>query len=129
MPPASPPWEVADPFDLPEWLADGFTWQADETLAGGLVPGRLTGAAGQRLALDLLCADVAFPSPVLDEAKRSQAHQAWHYAQVLLLMDAARHTLAVPASLLGADLACEALRRFAKSVGVSPAHVNVTLRL
>lgn len=129
MPLAPPPWEVADPFDLPEWLADGFTWQADETLTRGRVPGQVTGRSEQRLALDLLCADVAFPSPVLSQTQRSQAHQAWHYTQVLLLLDEARHTLAVPASTLGADLVCEALRRFAKAVGVSPSRVNVTLRL
>jgi hypothetical protein len=129
MPPAPAPWQVADAFDLPEWLANGFTWQAAETLTGVRVPGEVTGIDGERLALDLLCADVAFPAPVVDDRLRTQAHQAWHYAQVLLLSDGARDTLAVPAAALGADLACEALRRFAKAVGVSPSDVSVTLRL
>jgi hypothetical protein len=126
---APPPWQVADAFDLPEWLADGFTWQADETLTGVRVPGQITGVRAQRLGLDLLCADIAFPAPVVSESLRTQAHQAWHYAQVLLLCDGERHTLAVPTTTLGADLACEALRRFAKAVGVSAADVSVTLRL
>ena len=129
MPPAPAPWQVADAFDLPEWLANGFTWQAAETLTGVRVPGEVTGARGERLALDLLCADVAFPAPVVSDILRTQAHQAWHYAQVLLLSDGERSTLAVPASALGADLACEALRRFAKAVGVSSSDVSVTLRL
>lgn len=129
MPPAPGPWHVADAFDLPEWLADGFTWQSAETLTGVRVPGEVTGADGDRLALDLLSADVAFPAPVVSDGLRTQAHQAWHYAQVLLLSDGERDALAVPASTLGADLACEALRRFAKAVGVSPSDVSVTLRL
>lgn len=123
-------WQVADAFELPEWLGDTFTWQAEETLAGACVPGRVTGTVGQVLALDLLCGDVAFPAPVMGQELRSQVHQAWHYAQVLILLgDKDRHTLAVPASELGAELACEALRRFAKAVGVSARDVRVTLRL
>lgn len=129
MPPAPGRWEIADAFDLPEWLALGFTWQSAETLTGARVAGELTGADDERLALDLLCADVAFPAPVVSGELRTQAHQAWHYAQVLLLSDGERDTLAVPTSALGADLACEALRRFAKAVGVSPSDVSVTLRL
>lgn len=125
----APPWQVADAFDLPEWLAEPFSWRADEALDGVRVPGWVTGTSGQRLALDLLCTDVAFPLPVLGDRLRTQAHQAWHYAQALLLSDGARHALAVPASTLGADLACEALRRFAKAVGVSASAVSVTLRL
>jgi hypothetical protein len=89
MPPAPGPWQVADAFDLPEWLANGFTWQAAETLTGVRVSGEVTGTDGERLALDLLCADVAFPAPVVDDRLRTQAHQAWHYAQVLLLSDGA----------------------------------------
>ena len=127
---AAPAWEVADAFDLPEWLADAFTWKAEETLAGSTIPGVVTGRAGQFLELDLLCADVAFPSPVLGEQLRSQAHQAWHYSQVLLVRGPGRrHALAVPAAAIGAELACEAMRRFAKAVGVSAHLVSVTLRL
>lgn len=129
MPPAPPSWDVADAFDLPDWLADGFSWQADETLTDVRVQGQLTGSDGQQLALDLLCADVAFPSPVMTDPLRTQAHRAWHYVEVLLLVDGVRHTLAVPAAQLGADLACEALRRFAKAVGVNASDVSVTLRL
>jgi len=127
--PAPPSWRVADPFDLPEWLGASFTWQAEETLAGALVPGGLTGVDGEQLPLDLLCADVAFPAPVLSDHLRTQAHQAWHYGQALLLSDGSRHTLAVPGAAMGAELAYEALRRFAKAVGVSAHDVRVTLRL
>ena len=94
-------WQVADAFELPDWLGETFTWQADETLTGGCVPGRVTGTAGQILALDLLCADVAFPAPVMGQELRSHVHQAWRYAQVLIVLDEdGRHTLAVPASPL-----------------------------
>jgi hypothetical protein len=126
----APTWEVADAFDLPEWLAHAFTWEAEETLAGSTIAGVVTGRAGQLLELDLLCADVAFPTPVMGEQLRAQAHQAWHYSQVLLVRGPElRHTLAVPAAAVGAELACEAMRRFAKAVGVSAHLVSVTLRL
>jgi hypothetical protein len=130
MPPAPAAWQVADAFELPDWLGETFTWQAEETLAGGCIPGRVTGAAGQVLALDLLCGDVAFPTPVMGQELRSQVHQAWHYTQVLIVLgEECRHTLAVPTSQMGAELACEALRRFAKAVGISARDVRVTLRL
>ena len=39
---------AVDPFDLPEWLADGeVTWTATTSVhAGHLVPGELVGTAG-----------------------------------------------------------------------------------
>lgn len=129
MPPDASRWEDADAFDLPEWLGRPFEWRAEESLTDVRVRGRLSGGEGQALALDLLCADVAFPAPVLGERLRSSAHQAWHYDQVLLVSDGERHVLAVPAVRLGAELACEALRRFAKAVGVRPGQVSVSLRL
>ncbi|MDQ3628198.1 MAG: hypothetical protein M3419_05215 [Actinomycetota bacterium] len=123
-------WQPADPFDLPEWLGqDALTWVAEHTLSSVQVVGMLTSAAGQQLPLDLLCVDAAFPAPVVCERVRHDAHQAWHYGQVLLLGRAGRTALGVPKARIDADLSCDALRRFAKAIGVRSDRVSVTLRL
>jgi hypothetical protein len=123
-------WTVADPFDLPEWLgAEQLRWTARESDSRALVPGVLTGESDTALDLDLLCADVAYPAAVLDERLRHDTHQAWHFGQVLLLARHGRHALAIPATRWDADVVCEALRRFAKAIGVPPSQMSVVLRL
>jgi hypothetical protein len=130
MPATPADWQDADAFDLPEWLLGrSFGWQADESLTGVLVRGHLAGEAGRTLPLDLLCADVAFPEPVVPEELRTRVHQAWHYDQVLLVVGEGRHSLALPVPALGPELVCEAMRRFAKAVGVRAEQASVTLRL
>lgn len=123
-------WQPADPFDLPQWLGeDALTWAAERTLSSVHVVGMLTSATGQQLPLDLLCVDAAFPAPVVSEQIRHDVHQAWHYDQVLLLHRSGSTALGVPMTRIDADLTCDALRRFAKAVGVASDRVSVTLRL
>ena len=87
-----------DPFDLPDWLGAGrVTWEPDQGIrVGHLVPGLLTGAAGDRLPCDLFAVDEAYPTPVTDDDTRTRSHQAWRHGQVLLLSYDERLTLAVP---------------------------------
>ena len=42
------------------------------------------------------------------------------HGEVLLVCQTGRYVLAVPGTALGADLLCEALRRFARSVARRP---------
>lgn len=122
-------WSTADPFDLPEWLGDQqLQWSTRESETGARIEGVLTSGSGE-LALDLLCADVAFPAVALSESLRHDAHQAWHFGQVLLLVRRERHALAVPATRWDPDTACEAMRRFAKAIGVPSSQISVVLRL
>ncbi len=126
----SPGWKVADPFDLPEWLgAQDLTWAADISIGGSAAPGSLRGTGDLVLPLTVLAADEAFPVPVVDEGVRSQVHQAWQYGQVALLTDAEMHAVAAPVTRVDVDLVCEALRRFAKAIGVEPGRVRVLVRL
>jgi hypothetical protein len=120
---------LVDPFDLPDWLGAGeVTWTAADSVRGGhLVRGELTG--GGSLGCDLLAADQAYPRPVLDDAWRQQAHQAWTYGQVLVLDYDGRLTLAVPGTGFTADSALEAIGRLAKAVGVAPGRFLAALRL
>ena len=120
-----------DAFDLPGWLGEQeVRWVAESGLAGAsLVTGRLDGVADGSLVCDLLACDRAYPEPVLDEASRARAHQAWTLGEVLLLEYDDRLTLVVPGSLMGADLALEAVRRLAKAVGASSRRFAVVLRL
>jgi hypothetical protein len=123
-------WSVADPFDLPEWVgAEQLLWSTGETESAALIVGALTGESGDTLGLDLLCADVAYPATVVDERRRHDAHQAWHFGQVLLLERDGRLAMAVPTTRWDADAVCEALRRFAKAIGVPPSQISVMLRL
>jgi hypothetical protein len=127
---ASDQWSVADPFDLPDWLGEEqLRWSIEQSESGALVLGALTGDSGATLDLDLLCADVAYPAAVLSERLRHDAHQAWHFGQVLLLVRHERHALAMPTTRWDADTVCEALRRFAKAIGVPPGQLAVVLRL
>lgn len=128
---AADEWTVADPFDLPEWLGDQqLRWATTRgTESAALIAGRITGDAGGRFDLDLLCADVAYPAVVLTERLRHDTHQAWHFGQVLLLARDRRHALAMPTTRCDADTVCEALRRFTKAIGVPPSQLSVVLRL
>lgn len=120
-----------DPFDLPEWLGSGeVTWVAtDGVLRGALVRGRLTGAADEELACDLLAVDAAFPVPVTDDAVRRAAHQAWHHGQVHLLGSEGRLTLAVPGSEFTADRVLDVVARLALAVAARPESYAVWLRI
>ncbi len=121
---------AVDPFDLPEWLADGeVTWTATTSVhAGHLVPGELV-ADGGTLGCDLLGVDQAFPVPVLGDDWRRQSHQAWTHGQVLLVEYDGRLTLAVPGTGFTADLALEALGRLTKAVGARPGSFLAAIRL
>jgi hypothetical protein len=123
--------EVADPFDLPEWLADTeVVWRALQAVSGAhSIPGRLTGPHGESIGADLLAVDAAWPAPVCADQHRAAAHQAWHYGEVLLLRIDGSVTIAVPGSEFQADLACEALRRFVKAVGAQAERYAVQLHL
>lgn len=127
-----PPPEVSavDAFDLPDWLGLGeVTWTARTSVQGGhLVAGELSGDGGA-LGCDLLGADQAFPVPVLHDAWRRQAHQAWTHGQVLLVEYDGRLTLAVPGTGFTADLVLEAVGRLARAVGVKPGRFLAALRL
>lgn len=123
--------DVADPFDLPEWLADGeVVWRALRAVTGAhSVPGRLTGPRGESVSVDLLAVDAAWPAPVCADRHRAAAHQAWHYGEVLLLSVDGSVTIAVPGFEFQAELACEALRRFVKAVGAQAGRYAVQLQL
>lgn len=120
----------ADPFELPEWLGLGeVVWSTEGTVAGAhLVTGRLT-REDHGHPTDLLAVDRAYPVPTVDEQWRRAAHQAWTHGQVLLLEVEGRLTLAVPGTAFTADLALEALRRLAQSIGVPPQRFVAALRL
>ena len=128
---ATPRLSEVDPFDLPEWLGTGeVTWESQTGLrTGHLVHGDLTDTAGERLPCDLLAVDEAYPAPVVDEAGRSRAHQAWQHDQVLLAEYDGRLVMGVPGTGFDADRVLEALRRLAKAVGASPDHVGARLRI
>ena len=120
-----------DPFDLPEWLGTHHvTWDSDSGLrTGHHVRGVLAGDDGDRLTCDLLAVDRAHPAPVVDEASRSRAHQAWQHGQVLLGEYDGRLVLGVPGTGFDADLVLDALARLAKAVGASPDHYAARLRV
>jgi len=123
-------WRRSDPFELPDWLGEQeLTWSLDGPLAAAVVSGTLQGDNGQRLGLDIVCADAAYPAPVVDELVRRECHLAWHHGQVQVLENAERHAVAVPVSSLDADTACEALRRFARAIAVDSQRVRVLIRL
>lgn len=123
-------WRRSDPFDLPDWLGeDDLTWSLDGPLAAAQVRGTLHGAAGRRLTLDILCADVAYPAPLICELLRRECHLSWHHGEVQLIENGRLHGLAVPVSSLDADRACEALRRFARAVAVDTVRVRVLITL
>lgn len=120
-----------DAFDLPDWLGEGeVTWTSDDvTRHGSIVGGCLLGSGDQRLPCDLLAVDQAYPAPVVGDALRTAAHQAWRNGQVLLVDREGRVTLAAPGTSFTADTVLDAVTRLAKAVGARPASFSVRLRL
>jgi hypothetical protein len=120
----------ADPFELPEWLAqDEVTWRARSSVRGSHhVTGDLAGP-GARLPCDLLAADLAYPEPTLEERWRRAAHQQWTLGQVLLVEYDGRLTLAVPGTDFSADRVLDGLGRLAQAVGVDRSRFVAALRL
>jgi hypothetical protein len=122
--------EVADPFDLPDWLGTSdVTWTALTSVRGAARIDGLLAAPDGELRCDLLAADVAYPEPLLADPWRRRAHQAWEYGQVLLISYDDRLTLAVPGTAYSADGALETVGRLAKAVGVQPGRFTACLRL
>ncbi len=124
--------EPVDPFDLPEWVGEGrVVWRASTSLASShLVSGELGAAdGGPTLACDVLACDAAYPLPVLSEAWRHDAHQAWTLGEVLLLQYDGRPSLVVPGTAVTAELTLEAVRRLARAVGSKADRFTVALRL
>lgn len=123
-------WQRGDPFELPDWIGEQvLTWCLGGPLSDPQVHGTLSGGEGHELSLHIVCADVAYPAPVVSELLRRESHLSWHLGQVLVLDSGRCLGLAVPVSTLDADIACEALRRFAMAVAVDPSRVRVTIPL
>jgi len=127
---------VADPFDLPDWIgAKDTTWTALGSVGDQRIAGLLTSDSGSSDPLDdavsltVLAGDVAYPAPALREDMRRSAHQSWVHGEVLLICENGRYVLAVPGTSLDAGLVCEAISRFARSVGAGPSRLTVALRL
>jgi hypothetical protein len=126
---ATPTVEPVDAFELPDWLGESeVVWTTAATVGTPLVPGSLQ-AAGHELPCDLQACDRAHPEPVLPEHWRREAHHAWALAQVLLVEVDGRLTLVVPGVDVSVDVALEALRRLARSVGARPDRFAALVRL
>ncbi|MBA2559268.1 MAG: hypothetical protein H0V07_05165 [Propionibacteriales bacterium] len=123
--------EVVDAFDLPEWLGtQQVSWRATSAFESGPhVTGEVRSADGKRQELDLLAVDAAFPLPVCPEQQRRVVHRAWNYGEVALLEADGRICAGVPGRQFDANLACETLRRVAKSVAAEPGQFTVSITL
>jgi hypothetical protein len=115
---------LLDPFDVPDWLASSMVvWEAIESVAERTVARgqlRAVDTDEEPMRLDLVAVDAAWPTAPCSPGDRREAHQAWHYGQVVLLDHEGVAALGVPTAVFSADLALEALRRFAKAVGSDP---------
>lgn len=124
---------LVDPFDLPEWLGvEPVIWTGQTSLGSAhLVSGALQTGAGEvdPLVCDVLACDLAYPQPVLSEAWRHDAHQAWTLGEVLLLEYDGRLTMVLPGTAVTAEATLEAVRRLARAVGAAPERFTVALRL
>lgn len=120
-----------DSFDLPDWLGTRpVCFVASTALADtARVEGVLTSDQGDSIALDLLAVDAAYPEVVCPEAHRRAAHQAWQFGEVAFVESDGRVAAMVPGTRFDADLACEVMRRLAKSVGAPVTQVTVSLAL
>jgi hypothetical protein len=120
-----------DAFDLPDWLGtERVTWHSLVALdTGHQIEGEIRGPAGRAQTFDLLAVDAAYPTIVCSDAERHDAHQAWQFGEVILLSISDRVAAAVPTSSFDANLACEALRRVARSVGADASRFSVSLSL
>jgi hypothetical protein len=123
--------EPVDPFDLPDWMGEGaVTWRASTSLATShLVTGDLCADGGSTVGCDVLACDPAYPLPVMSEAWRHDAHQAWVLGEVLVVAYDGRLTLVVPGTVVTAEPTLEAVRRLARAVGSKPDRFTVALRL
>jgi|tagenome__1003787_1003787.scaffolds.fasta_scaffold20129052_2 hypothetical protein len=122
---------LTDAFDLPDWLGtEPVRWRAETGLdESPLVRGTIGAAGGRSQPLDVLAVDAAYPSPVCPERERTAAHQAWQFGEVALLSVDGRAAAAVPGSEIDLETLCEALRRFAKSVGAASGNYTVAITL
>jgi hypothetical protein len=122
---------LVDAFDLPEWLGlEPVTWHAPAGLATGAhVLGELNGRSGSCRQLDLFAVDAAYPRPVCPDEQRRAVHQAWTFGEVALLELDGRLAAGLPGTSLDALVACEALRRVARSVGAADGAFTVAITL
>lgn len=122
---------ACDPFELPNWLGtEEITWTSSSSLGDtAQVSGRAVAPTGLTHQLDLLAVDAAYPVPVCPEAERRAAHQAWRFGEVLLFEIDRQLVAAVPGTRFDANLACEVVRRLAKSVGAPTRNYSVSLAL
>jgi hypothetical protein len=93
------------------------------------VAGLLTSPGHEPIPCDLLAVDPAYPTAVVPEKVRHDAHQAWGYGQVLTVSRGGHLTLAVPGTGFTADLVLEAVGRLALAVGASVERYSVLLRI
>ncbi|CAI9414527.1 hypothetical protein [Nocardioides sp. T2.26MG-1] len=123
--------DAIDPFDLPDWLGEAeVTWAAESGVRRGhVVTGLLTSPGHEPIPCDLLAVDPAYPTAVVPEQVRHDAHQAWRYGQVLPVSRDGRLTLSVPGTGFTADLVLEAVGRLALAVGASVERYSVLLRI
>lgn len=122
--------ETFDPFELPDWLGtEQVTWRAEGILDdASRVPGWLSSHHRDH-PLDLLGVDAAYPRTVCSPQQRHDAHQAWHFGEVLLLIGNQRVMAAVPTVSFDANLAVDSIRRVAKALGAPSANFTVMLML
>ena len=126
--------QPVDAFDLPDWVGvEQVTWRASSSLGGShRVTGALqesNGGSGAELGCDVLACDPAYPQPVLSEAWRHDAHQAWALGEVLIVSQDGRLTLVFPGTVVTAVPTLEAVRRLARAVGSKPDRFTVAFRL
>ena len=122
---------VVDAFDLPDWLGtDPVRWRADSALdTSPHVRGTVGASGGRTHPLDVLAVDAAYPQPVCPERERTAVHQAWQFGEVALLSVDGRVATGVPGREIDLDVLCEALRRFARSVGAPSGNYTVAITL
>lgn len=131
----SPVWDDVDPFDLPEWLGvRSIVWRVGDRGAAHphRLPGELVAADGASIPCDVLAVDEAFPTPVMDDAVRTRAHQAWRHRSIVVLSEhgpADTLVVAVPGRRIDAPVAFEAMARLARAVGADPSDWSVQWRL
>lgn len=120
-----------DAFDLPDWLGtESVTWISATSLDDSAhVSGEFIGEADLSRQLDLLAVDSAYPEPVCPEPERRAAHQAWQFGEVLLFEINGRLAAAAPGTRFDANLACEVVRRVAKSVGAPAQNFTVSFAI
>jgi hypothetical protein len=122
---------LIDAFDLPDWLGtEAVRWRAEGSLDSSPHLFGVIGAAGGRSQqLDLLAVDAAYPEPVCPERERTAAHQAWQFGEVALLRVDGRIAAAVPGRSIDLETLCDALRRFARSMGAPSGNYTVAITL